>query len=103
MDRVIEFLIFHYQTIGKDLPDCSGKPRPAVWRQIPGPKLKQITVGPKVNLLFLRIPDISSKAVFGMTEDGEVFKKRKGHVALSPGVDTAQYIKHFHVTYFHEE
>ena len=47
-----------YQTIGKDLPDCSGKPRPAVWRQIPGPKLKQITVGPKVNLLFLQIPDV---------------------------------------------
>ena len=46
-----------YQTIGKDLPDCSGKPRPAVWRQIPGPKLKQITVGPKVNILFLQIPD----------------------------------------------
>ena len=46
-----------YQTIGKDLPDCSGKPRPAVWRQIPGPKLKQITVGPKVSILLLQIPD----------------------------------------------
>ena len=46
-----------YQTLGKDLPDCSGKPRPAVWRQIPGPKLKQITVGPKVNILLLQIPD----------------------------------------------
>jgi len=55
---------------GKDLPDCSGKPRPAAWSQIPGPKLKQITVGPK--------------AVFGMTEDGEVYKRKKGHIAVTP-------------------
>ena len=37
-----------------------------------------------------------------MTEDGEVFKKRKGHVALSPGGERAQYIEHFHVIYFVE-
>ena len=36
---------------GKDLPECSGKPRPADWSQIAGPKLKQITVGPKVSRL----------------------------------------------------
>ena len=34
-----------------------------------------------------------------MTEDGEVYKKRKGHVALSPGGTSAQYIEHFHVIY----
>ena len=33
----------------------------------------------------LHIPDGFLQAVFGMTEDGEVYKRKKGHIAVTPG------------------